>query len=199
MAKGLSVDAAFSRARTPSRQRNSRNSSRAASIAYLPQDPESLALPEGGISAEATELLHEFVHPHHEAGERDRLLAVESPTDDDSDTASLEIRSKMPWHKRPSPAWYVDLSFCSHIQTLTETLSHPRFLFLIPWASAAVAATAAPRVELFTQLACAAHKPEYTVDRGNGTVEGVVHVVRAVAGIFSEGSPSETHTFGSHI
>ena len=93
----------------PSRPRNSRNSSR-ASLSYLPQDLESIALPEGTVGAETTELLHEFVHPHHNPHEP---LFGDNPhsdggEDDDSDAASLEMREKLPWYRRPSPYWYTE-------------------------------------------------------------------------------------------
>ncbi len=42
-----------------------------------------------------------------------------------------------------------------------------RFLLLIPFAGAATAATLAPRIDIYTQLACAIHKPEYTIGRGS--------------------------------
>ena len=93
--------------RTPSRPRNIRYSSR-VSAASLPQDVESLALPEGAISAEATELLHEFVHPQHDAQDRmfDTNPTLPDEEVDDSDEASLtEIRKSLPWYKRPSPTW----------------------------------------------------------------------------------------------
>ncbi|KAI0699674.1 major facilitator superfamily domain-containing protein [Cytidiella melzeri] len=140
--------------RTPSRPRNSRNSSR-ASLAYLPQDAASLALPEGAIGAEVTELLNDFVHPHNTLD--NRLFGDEPPTpeidEDDEDTVSLEIRKKLPWHKRPSAVW---------------------FLIIAPFAAGATAAAAAPRVELFTELACIAYKDKYQIGEGNNTVNALM-------------------------
>lgn len=37
---------------------------------------------------------------------------------------------------------------------------------MVPLAAAATAATMAPKVEIYTQLACATHKPEYRSDNG---------------------------------
>ena len=37
---------------------------------------------------------------------------------------------------------------------------------MVPLAATATGATMAPRVEIFTQLACAAHRPEYNSDNG---------------------------------
>ncbi|THG94666.1 hypothetical protein EW026_g6843 [Hermanssonia centrifuga] len=132
-----------SSSRAPSRARGSRNSSR-ASLAYLPQGPEDLLLTEGAIGEEAAELLQEFVHPHqHEA---EHIDVEEDESDVASDVASTELRKEVLWYKRPSPLW---------------------FLLLIPFAGAATAATLAPRIDIYTQLACAIHKPEYTIGRGS--------------------------------
>ncbi len=51
-------------ARSRSRPHSSRNSSR-HSVPYLPHGPDALLYPEGAVSEEAVELLHEFVHPNH--------------------------------------------------------------------------------------------------------------------------------------
>ena len=87
--------------RAPSRPRYSRASSR-ASLAYVPAGGESLLLPEGAIGEEATELLQEFVNPHHH---HDRVDVDDDEVDDGSDTASLEHIKSLPWYRRPNPWW----------------------------------------------------------------------------------------------
>ncbi|KAI0093846.1 major facilitator superfamily domain-containing protein [Irpex rosettiformis] len=148
--------------RAPSRPRNSRNSSR-ASLRYLPQDVESMAFPEGTVGAEATELLHEFVHPQH--NQHEPLFGAEPHADggeDEDDAASLEIRRKLPWYKRPSPYW---------------------FLLVVPFAAGATIATAAPRIELFTELACIAYKDKYQVGEGNKTTDSLVGITTLAGGL----------------
>ena len=41
---------------------------------------------------------------------------------------------------------------------------------MIPFAAMAAAMTMAPRVEIYTQLACAAHRPDYRSDNGTKAV-----------------------------
>ncbi|KAF9053131.1 major facilitator superfamily domain-containing protein [Panaeolus papilionaceus] len=86
---------------------------------------ENLILPDGPVDEQATELLHEFVHPHHDAHE---------PATKTSDGVQ-----KLPWYKRPSPWW---------------------LLCAIPFTSIATSATIAPRIEIYTILACSVHKPD---------------------------------------
>ena len=91
--------------RAPSRPRASRNSSR-ASVAYLPYGAESALLPEAPLDEEATELLQDLIHPHHD---REHTLVEESEDEDAeaSDAESVEQRKKLPWYKRPSPIWCI--------------------------------------------------------------------------------------------
>lgn len=146
--------------RAPSRPRASRNSSR-ASVAYLPQGGESLIIPDGPIGEEATELLQEFVNPHHD---RSHISEQEDGAGDNaSDTASIEQRKKLPWYKRPSPLWCVQ---CPNSWFTFVNLISCRFLLMVPVAASATAATLAPKVEIYTQLACATHRPEYRSDNG---------------------------------
>lgn len=137
--------------RAPSRPRASRNSSR-ASIAYLPYGAESALLPEAPLGEEAAELLQDLIHPHRN---REHILLEESEDEDAeaSDAESVEQRKKLPWYKRPSPVW---------------------FLVMIPITASATAATMAPRVEIYTMLACRALQPDYSSD--NGTLPGLYDV-----------------------
>lgn len=61
-------------------------------------DIEALVLPDGTVSDETADLLHEFVHPshHHEN------LFDEPTVAGDND---LELRLSLPWWKRPSSLW----------------------------------------------------------------------------------------------
>ncbi|KAL4072832.1 major facilitator superfamily domain-containing protein [Scleroderma yunnanense] len=68
------------------------------------------------------------------------LLAVDEAEDHANEVASWKNR---PWWKRPSPYWLV---------------------FSVPISSIGTSATFAPRVEVYTQLVCRVHKPEYFPD-----------------------------------
>ncbi|PCH37836.1 MFS general substrate transporter [Wolfiporia cocos MD-104 SS10] len=141
--------------RPASRQRGSRNPS-LASLARVPEGPAALINPEGQLSNETAELLHEFVHPHRHESE-DTLIQEEveevaeegtpefdGSSDGDNEEAAAAWRESLPWWRRPSPIW---------------------FLSLIPLTAIAMSATIAPKVEIFTRLVCDVYKPEYTVGR----------------------------------
>ncbi|TFY57982.1 hypothetical protein EVJ58_g6698, partial [Rhodofomes roseus] len=141
-----------SRAPTPAvhsrAPRTSRNPS-VVSVPYLPTGPNVLINPDGQIDDETAELLHEFVHPHHHAAE-DTLVAEEDEEDDGAfEAAILEWRQGLPWWKRPSP-------WCG-----------------VPFSSIAMSMTLAPRIQIYTELACDHYKPEYT----NKTLEVVANTI----------------------
>jgi len=136
------------RVQSRSRPRSSRNTS-TSSVPYLPQGPEALLYPEGAVSEEAVELLHEFVHPHHERPDGEQTLVGEEDEvgPDEEDIEGEEERKAMesrPWYRRPSPWW---------------------ILAVLPFTAMAMSACIAPRVEIYTELACRAHKPEYKTGR----------------------------------
>lgn len=107
-----------SQSQSRSRPRGSRHTS-TNSVPYLPQGPEALLFPEGSVSEEAVELLHEFVHPSHNRGRdkrradtEDTVVAEEDETpsefddeEDGEDEDGWDALKKRPWYKRPSPAW----------------------------------------------------------------------------------------------
>lgn len=66
---------------------------------------------------------------------------VYSPHHDliETETEIIQHRKRLPWWRRPSPLW---------------------ILVAFPFSTMAFSATMAPKVEIFTQLACRAHKPE---------------------------------------
>ncbi|KAH9484438.1 putative membrane protein [Psilocybe cubensis] len=119
---------------SPQRPQQSRTVT-STSQPYVPQ-PESLILPDGAIGEEAAELLGEFVHPHHIPEET--LVGSDDPMEDGSDD-ELDKRSRLPWWKRPSPWW---------------------LLGVLPFTAIAMSATIAPRIEIYTILACSVHKPD---------------------------------------
>ncbi|KAJ6525633.1 major facilitator superfamily domain-containing protein [Mycena capillaripes] len=82
-------------------------------------------------------LLGELVHPHHE---QDETLA----DDAQEDPQPRPERQHLPWWKRPSPWW---LLVCTPLSTI------------------AMSTTIAPKVEVYTLLACSVHKPEIFRDR----------------------------------
>ncbi|KAJ3819974.1 major facilitator superfamily domain-containing protein [Lentinula raphanica] len=96
---------------------------------------DNILLPDGPVSEESVQLLHEFVHPHHD---REETLVGDDSTQDEEEE-EREHTKRLPWWKRPSPLW---------------------LLAIIPITSAAMSSTLAPRVEIYTDLACAQHKPE---------------------------------------
>ncbi|KAJ3800064.1 major facilitator superfamily domain-containing protein [Lentinula aff. detonsa] len=98
---------------------------------------DNLLLPDGPVSEETAQLIHELVHPHHDREET--LVDGDSAEEEEEEEEESEYRKRLPWWKRPSPLW---------------------LLALIPITSAAMSATLAPRVEIYTDLACAQHKPE---------------------------------------
>ena len=60
-----------------------------------------------------------------------------------------------PNRKKPSPWWYVYSLWCALLQ-----LACSRLLCIMPFATIAMSATLAPRVEIFTTLACRVHRPD---------------------------------------
>ncbi|KAI0664635.1 major facilitator superfamily domain-containing protein [Cubamyces menziesii] len=133
-----------SRSRPGSRPRDSRHTT-ASSLPLLPDD---LIDPGAPIGEEAAELLHEFVHPHHDsedtlAGEGD-ALDHDAQQEEDEYEIDHAWREKLPWWKRPSPWW---------------------FLAYVPFSAIAMTITAAAKIELYTYLACEAHRPVVNPDR----------------------------------
>ncbi|KAJ7228026.1 major facilitator superfamily domain-containing protein [Mycena haematopus] len=94
-------------------------------------------LPDGPVNEETAELLGELVQPHHD---QDDTLVDDLQEDSQSD---LE-REQLPWWKRPSPLW---------------------LSFFTPPSTIAMSATLAPKIEIYTLLACSVHKPEIFRDR----------------------------------
>ncbi|KAJ4487747.1 major facilitator superfamily domain-containing protein [Lentinula aciculospora] len=98
----------------------------------------NLLLPDGPVSEESAQLIHELVHPHR------RREGALIDTDSIEEEEELKYRKQLPWWKRPSPVW---------------------LLALLPITSIAMSATLAPKVEIYTDLACAQHKPEIADNR----------------------------------
>lgn len=124
--------------RASSRFRPSRapSHSRTQSEALL-TDPASMVLSDGTITEQTAELLHEFVHPHQHT--EDTLVEDPEEDQDAAVDAELKARAKLPWWKRASPYW---------------------ILAMMPISSISFTSTIAPRIEVYTQLACAYHRPE---------------------------------------
>lgn len=108
-------------------------------------DPQGLAS-EGAVSERDAELLHEFVHPHHHEVEETVIGGLSDNADLDEE---LKARALLPWWKRPSPVW---------------------LLALMPISSIAWSSTVAPRVEIYTKLACAVHVPDVYDDQLAGLI-----------------------------
>ncbi|KAJ7097761.1 major facilitator superfamily domain-containing protein [Mycena belliarum] len=122
---------------TPSRSRSRMSSSRHAlggSVSYA----QSI-LPDGPVDEETVELLDELMHPHHE---QDDTLVDDAVDHSERAQRSAE-RQQLPWWKRPSPWW---------------------LLLATPISTIAMSATMAPKIEVYTLLACSVHKPEIFKD-----------------------------------
>ncbi|KAF5358151.1 hypothetical protein D9756_001317 [Leucocoprinus leucothites] len=105
-----------------------------ADQAYTGQ-AEELILPEG-FSEQTAELLEEFVHPHqHDARATEDTLTGEEWSDEDE----REKMRNLPWWKRPTPWWLI----CA-----------------LPFTAIAMASTLAPRIEVYTILACRLLRPD---------------------------------------
>ncbi|KAH7099879.1 MFS general substrate transporter [Auriculariales sp. MPI-PUGE-AT-0066] len=99
-------------------------------------DAQALLAPEGDLGQNTTDMLEAISpHPH----QRDYTLIEEEDVEDDELEAQNHQPQK-PWWKRPSPWW---------------------ILGAMPLSSIAMATTIAPRVQIYTRLACMAHRPEY--------------------------------------
>lgn len=108
-----------------------------SSVPYVPQ-AESLILPDGAVGEEAAELLNEFVHPNHHHDEG-TIIGLEDDDGNSDDNLTDKKAGKLPWWKKPSPWW---------------------LLAIMPFTSIAMSATMAPRIEIYTILACSVHKPD---------------------------------------
>ncbi|KAJ3895723.1 major facilitator superfamily domain-containing protein [Lentinula edodes] len=95
---------------------------------------DNLLIPDGPVSEETAQLIHDLVHPHHDS----EATLVDTYTTAEEEE-EREYRRRLPWWKRPSPVW---------------------LLVLLPITSISMSATLAPKVEIYTDLACAQHKPE---------------------------------------
>lgn len=113
---------------------------------------EELILPDGVVGEETTELLQEFVHPQHRACATDDTLVVEMSEEEEQ--AKMK---NLPWWKRPSPWWYAFRQFY-YYWSLTRISF--RLLCALPFAAVAMSATIAPRIEIYTILACREMRPD---------------------------------------
>ncbi|TFK68620.1 MFS general substrate transporter [Pluteus cervinus] len=119
----------------------------AASLNDTPTQPDSVVLLNAAISEHAADLLEDAFIPPHEASqyimtdgstlESASRNQNEEPTGDS--TPTFPSNGRRPWWKRPSPWW---------------------LLAVVPLTSIAMSATIAPRIEVYTALACSVHKPD---------------------------------------
>ncbi|KAJ6623481.1 hypothetical protein B0H10DRAFT_2162474 [Mycena sp. CBHHK59/15] len=99
---------------------------------------------DGAVDEETVELLGELISPRHE--QDDTLIDGDYLTQGDSEE---DPRQQLPWWKRPSPWW---------------------LLCFTPLGTIAMSATMAPKVEIYTLLACSVHKPDIFRESVTGTV-----------------------------
>ena len=125
-----------------------------ASVPYLPQI-DSLILPHGAVDQETAELLQDFVHPINE----EAAINEEATSEDIGDEHAA--RANLPWWKRPSPFWWVCRVLIIPLHLLI--MNDYRLIIALPFTSITLSLTLAPRIEIYTILACSAYKPEYTM------------------------------------
>lgn len=151
------------------------------------------------MSEETVELLHEFVVPPHREPRRvdTEATAVEEEAegeddgdeepDDDGLAEELEANKQKPWYRRTSPWWYVAAGR-AHSLALNQNLCG-RVIAMLPISSMAMTSAAAPRVAIYTELACREHKPEYTVGRRLAHLDALSGVSRSH---YHEIAPADT-------
>ncbi|KAF9479281.1 MFS general substrate transporter [Pholiota conissans] len=157
-----------SRERDTSRPRASRRTTPDDALGPYVNDPESLILPDGLVD-EATELLGEFVHPHNV---RDDTLIGTSDDEDEADD-ERDKKFRLPWWKRPSPAWLIAA---------------------MPLTAIAMAMTIAPRIEVYTMLACNVHKPDIFKQNHPGVETNSSTLHKLNLGTFAQRSPDALST-----
>jgi len=123
---------------------------------YVPEAREVI-LSNGPVGEEVSELLDEFVHPHRH-GTEETLFELNGNEGASDDEGKVSKKVKLPWWKRPSPWWY-GYHFFLYPVNGKLIMSH-RLLAIMPFTSIAMSATIAPRIEIYTMLACSAHKPD---------------------------------------
>lgn len=103
------------------------SSSRPSRAPHLPQPSDVDTNPEGPVSKQAAQLIHEFVHPHHHHHSQENLLEAEEELDEAGGDAPViakeleEMQSRV-WWRRPSALWYALLYIFPKYPILT-TLS----------------------------------------------------------------------------
>lgn len=175
----------MSTARSRSRASHSRPriSRHTPSVPYISQ-VENLILPDGTVGEETAELLNDLAHPGPHSplfGDSDFSTDSEPPLSEQ--TAAIENggssnAKKLPWWKTPSPWWYVIT--CKASGAKPSSFIFSRLLATTPFTAIAMSATLAPRIEIYTSLACRVHKPEIfkhsfpTVDHGISATDKVI-------------------------
>ena len=75
---------------------------------HYSHDPEDFINPGAAtISEEDTELIQEFIHPHHHLAEETLIEDVDDALEEEEEEFDEEWRSKLPWWRQPSPWWCV--------------------------------------------------------------------------------------------
>ncbi|KAF8969597.1 major facilitator superfamily domain-containing protein [Flammula alnicola] len=163
-----------SRVRDSSRP-TSRNTT-SSQVLYVPQ-AESLILPDGPVGEEAAELLNEFVHPHRH-GTEETLVGLEEASKGTSDDNDLDKKRKAPWWKRPSPWWLITA---------------------VPFTSIAASLTIAPRIEIYTMLACSVHKPDIFRQNFPGIELGLQDISREPSELGLRGLSTLPNPYSPHL
>ena len=131
-----------------------RTRSRASVYSSTPTIAENLILPDGPVDEQTAELLEEFAGTHQH-----RREGMGSGSSVEEEEYEVKRRQALPWWKRPSPYWCA-LACRLRLKTTKCSRSSCRLLCSIPFSSFATSSTLAPKVEIYTMLACRVHKPD---------------------------------------
>ncbi|GAW01298.1 MFS general substrate transporter [Lentinula edodes] len=120
-------------------------------------------------SEETAQLIHDLVHPHHDS----EATLVDTYTTAEEEE-EREYRRRLPWWKRPSPVW---------------------LLVLLPITSISMSATLAPKVEIYTDLACAQHKPEIA----DNHIPSITPYLRTTSAVAITNFPATSHNISGEL
>jgi len=148
------------------------SSSRPSRVPHLLQPSDVDVNPEGPVSKQAAQLIHEFVHPHHHHHSQENLLEAQEELDEAGGDApviakELEEMQSRAWWKRPSALWYALSLYVPRVYNPNHSILR-RFLCAIPFVLAASTTTAAPKIQVITRLVCRTLRPEYSNRSGGG-------------------------------
>src|SRR5882757_2632875 len=103
-------------------RRPSRSTSTVSSrSAYIPRH-EGLILPGVPVGEQATEILHDIVHPHEQTEHTlvDQHESFHLNPEDEEHDEEVTAWKALPWWKRPSPYWLERMSLVSKMMLIRK-------------------------------------------------------------------------------